>query len=455
MPQAALEELSFHRTTLEINRCEAETRAVVRRSLFWMLVVALALRLAVMGFLYPERTDPYRDHWRLGGESGRIARSIAQGDGFSNPLFGKTGPTAWLTPVFPYLLAGIFKIFGVYSKASAIAALALDCLLSALTCVPVYFIARKNFGDSTALWAGWIWAFFPYAIFFSADFIWATTLTTLLLALIFLFVMYLPACSSIWPWVGFGVLSGVGGLTDAVVMSVAPLLGAWAWYGLYKSGRRWLAPGLAAVMAVTVVVSPWFLRNYETFHQVIPFRSCLGLELYFGNNQDSWHWGPPGYHPSDNEQEWREYQQLGEVAFTSKKFHEGLAFIGAHRTLYVQQTLRRVVYWWTGFWSFSRRYLQEEPADPFNMVFCTGLTVLTLTGLWRAWRVAPNLAFPYVLVFVFFPLVYYFTHPEDYYRRPIDPQFVVLAAYAAAPWFRKRNPGRVEVETEVVTAMAE
>jgi hypothetical protein len=77
--------------------------------------------------------------------------------------------------------------------------------------------------------------------------------------------------------------------------------------------------------------------------------------------------------------------------------------------------------------------LQEEPADPFNMVFCTALTLLTLTGLWRAWQVDRNIAMPYMLVFVFFPLVYYFTHPEDYYRRPIDPQFVVLAAYAAAP----------------------
>lgn len=456
MPQAAVEELPFHRTTLRIKKSiEERTPRGARRSLFWMVLVALALRLVVMCFLYPERTDPYRDHWRLGGESGRIARSIVQGEGFSNPLFGKTGPTAWLTPVFPYLLAGIFKMFGVYSKASAIAALALDCLFSALTCIPVYFIARKDFGRTTALWAGWAWAFFPYAIFFSADFIWATTLTTLLMALIFLSALHLDTSSSIWPWVGFGLLSGVGGLSDAVVMSVAPILGAWAWYRLYQSGRRWLAPGLAAVVAVALVVSPWFIRNYETLHKVIPFRSCLGLELFCGNNQDSWHWDPPGYHPSDNENEWREYQQLGEVAYTAKKFHEGSAFINAHRALYVKQTLRRVVYLWTGFWSFGRRYLQEEPADPFNMVFCTGLTMLTLSGLWRAWRFDRNIALPYMLVFLFFPMVYYFTHPEDYYRRPIDPQFVVLAAYAVVPWFTSRNPRRVKVDAELVAAMAE
>ena len=44
--------------------------------------------------------------------SGKYNRPIhSAGEGFSNPLFGKTGPTAWLAPVFPYLLAGIFKTF--------------------------------------------------------------------------------------------------------------------------------------------------------------------------------------------------------------------------------------------------------------------------------------------------------------------------------------------------------
>jgi 4-amino-4-deoxy-L-arabinose transferase-like glycosyltransferase len=426
-----------------------------RRLLLSIVLTALVLRLAVMVFLYPERTDPARDHWKFAGEAGRIARSIAQGEGFSNPLFGHTGPTAWLAPVFPYLLAGIFKIFGVYSTASAIAALALNCLFSALTCIPVYFIARRHFGEAAAAWAGWAWAFFPYGIYFSADFIWATTLTTLLMSLIFLAALYLETSSSIWAWVGFGALSGFAALTDPVVMSVAPVLGAWAWYRLYKSGNRWLAPGLGAVLVVTLVVSPWFIRNYETFHRVIPFRSCLGLEVYFGNNQDSWHWGPPGYHPSDNEKEWREYQQLGETTYTAKKFHEGLAFINSHRLLYAEQTARRVVYLWTGFWSFGQRYLQEEPADPFNVVFCTGLTVFTLTGLRRVWLLNPGVAVPYLLVFLFFPLVYYFTHPEDYYRRPVDPQYLVLAAYGVAAWVaeRKRVPdGIPQQEIAIVAA---
>ncbi len=418
------------------SKAEQAVSAHARRSLFWIVVVALALRLAVMAFVYSERTDPFRDHWRCGGEAGRIARAIAEGKGFSNPLFADTGPTSWLAPVYPYFLAGIFKIFGVYSVASTIVALSIDCLFSALTCIPIYLIAKESFGESAALWAGWGWAFFPYAIYFSADFIWHTTLSTLLMSLVFLSALRLRRSRGLRDWIVFGVLSGLGGLTDPIIMSVAPFLGAWACWRRYQTGRTWLAPGFAVVLSVSFVVSPWFVRNYFTFHKIIPFRSCLGLELYCGNNADTWHWGPPGYHPSDNDEEWREYQQLKEIGYTEKKMEQGFAFIHAHRELYAAQSLRRVVYFWTGFWSFSRRYLAEEPADPANIVLATAMTVLAGIGLWRAFRMKLPAAMPYLLAFIFFPITYYLTHPEDYYRRPIDPLFVVLAAFAVTSWRR-------------------
>jgi predicted PurR-regulated permease PerM len=105
-------------------------------------------------------------------------------------------------------------------------------------------------------------------------------------------------------------------------------------------------------------------------------------------------------------------------------------------------TARRVVYLWTGYWSFGHRYLQEEPMDPPNIVFCTLLTVLTLAGLSRAWRDSWVVAMPYLIAFFFFPIVYYLTHPEDYYRRPIDPLFVVLAVYAVVSWRHERRAAR-------------
>jgi 4-amino-4-deoxy-L-arabinose transferase-like glycosyltransferase len=407
-----------------------------------MVAAALAVRLAVMPFLLPERLNPAQDHWKFAGETGRIARSIVEGKGFSSPLFADTGPSAWLVPVFPALLAGVFKIFGVYSKSSAIAILSLDCLFGALTCIPVFFIARRHFGQRTAAWAGWIWAFFPYSINFAAGFIWDTTLTTLLLALLFLFALHLEDSARLLDWAGFALLCGIAALTNAVVISVLPLLAAWALYRRYRKGQNWIPMAATGALAFLVVVAPWFIRNYRTFHAFIPFRGGFGLELYTGNNADSWHWDPPGYHPSDSAEEWAEYQQLGEHEYFMKKQRVALAFIGTHRGLYARQTVRRFVYIWTGFWSFGRRYLAEEPMDPYNAVFCTLLTVFALLGLRRAIREGAVAATPYVIVLIFYPLVYYFTHPEDYYRRPIDPMMVVLAAYAFTSQLRSEFPAR-------------
>src|SRR5712691_4161088 len=43
----------------------------------------------------------------LGSEYINIARAVAAGEGFANPFVERTGPTAWMPPILPYLLAGL------------------------------------------------------------------------------------------------------------------------------------------------------------------------------------------------------------------------------------------------------------------------------------------------------------------------------------------------------------
>src|SRR5712691_7220077 len=103
-----------------------------------MVSVALALRLVVMGFAYTIQLDPSRDHWVFGWETGRVARSIATGQGFSSPYSEPTGPTAVIPPIYTYLVAGVFKLFGIYTASSALVILAINNLFSSLTCLPVF-----------------------------------------------------------------------------------------------------------------------------------------------------------------------------------------------------------------------------------------------------------------------------------------------------------------------------
>lgn len=420
-----------------IEDSQARPKSNLRR-LTGIVLVALVLRLIVVGFLYQERLNPDRDHWRFAGETGRIARSLVQGKGFSSPMFADTGPTAWMTPIYPALLAATFRLFGVYTKASAIFMLSLNSLFSALACLPLYLMARKSFGEITAVRTAWAWAFFPYGIYFPADFIWPTALTTLLLPLAFLAGLELEDSRRLAHWFGFGLLSGVAALNDPVVVSVLVPLGLWMCFRTRRGGN-WPRLAVGATLGFIVVVSPWFLRNYETFHKLIPFRDNLGLELYVGNNGDSSHFISEYLHPTHNEKEWQEYVQLGELRYMQRKQDQAMDFISGHKEFFLWISLRRALYMWTNFWSLNRNYLQQEPFDPPAIVLCVTLTLLALWGLWSGWRAQGAAVVPYVIALFFFPVVYYVTHLEDYYRRPADPFFVVLAVYAVTTHLERRK----------------
>ncbi len=399
------------------------------RELILIVAIALALRLVVMMFLYSEQLDPARDHWKFGYETGRIARSIVEGKGFSSPLFEDTGPTAWMTPVYPYLVAGVFKTFGVYTKASALVLLSLNALMSAATAVPIFLFARRSFGGRTARWSAWTWAFFPYGIYFPVERIWETWLATLLLSILFWMALELEDPRPLWYWVLYGFFWGVEALTSPSALAVLPFLGLWTCYRLAKRRQRWLVPNVVAAGVFLAVVSPWFIRNYNVFHRFIPFRDNMGLVLRLGTKGSSDYWGVYELGPWHNDAEWQEFKRDGELAYFAAKKQQAVQFIKANPGWYVWTTFRRAVFLWTGYWSLERWYLKEEPLDPPNIVVCTTLTVLALLGLRKAFRADRALGMPYALVLFSFPLIYYITSPEVYYRRPIDPMLVVLAVW--------------------------
>ena len=418
-----------------------------RSSLIYMVLVALAIRLAVMVFLLPEQLNPERNHWHMGYEAGKIAYSIVQGRGFCSPLFEETGPTAWMTPVYPYLVAGVFKVFGTYSKLSAVVLLSLNALTSALMCIFVVLIARISFGDRVAKWSGWGWAFCPYGIYFPVERIWETWLATLLLAALFWMTLKLEREDKFRNWIIFGLLWGVAALTSPAMLAVLPFLAAWVIYRRHRLGRRWFMVNLVATVAFIAIVSPWFIRNYKVFHRIVPFRDGMGLVLRLGTKGDTDYWGPYELGPWHNKAEWDEFKQLGELGYMDKKKQQAMEFIRANPGWYLWTTCRRAFFLWTGYWSLDREYLKQEPLDPPNIFFCSALTLLALFGLWRAMRKNWSRSLPYALVLFSFPLIYYITSPEVYYRRPIDPYFVILAVVALVPASRKKDRAN-EMEKE-------
>src|SRR5579872_5153023 len=410
-----------------------------RRLLLLMCAVAFVLRFVVAAFLYKEFVDPYRDFWHFGWETGRVARSIAAGHGFSSPLFGDTGPTAIMTPLYPYLLGGTFKVFGIYSTASAFALLAFNTLCSALTCIPIFLIAENFFGRRLAKWTGWTWVFFPHAIFFSAGRIWVTSLATLLLTLGLLMTIRFAHDTPLRTWVAYRVLWALNGLANPANLAVLPFLAVWLLVRLRVQSWRWIARAVVSALVFAAMISPWFVRNYRTFGRFMPFRDNFWYEFWAGNTGDTSDLVPDWAHPSNGEAEMQKYRDMGELRYFDSKKPMVLNFIRQHPGTFARLTAKKFVFTWTGFWSLNRTYLAGEPFEIPNTVFCTALTLLMLAGLWLAFRENPFAGSFFAVVLFSIPLLYYITHPDLEYRHVIDPEIVILATLAAMRLLRRKT----------------
>ncbi|MGC2404742.1 MAG: glycosyltransferase family 39 protein, partial [Acidobacteriaceae bacterium] len=194
-------------------------------SVFW---AAFAIRVLYLTLAHTYRIRAYDDHMLFGEEAGRIARALATGRGFADPFRGHTGPTAWVGPLFPLILSGVFKLFGVFTPASAWVILTLNSLFSALTARTVWEIGARCFNPRVALWSAWIWALYPAAMQYAVRWVWDTSLTALLFSWVLVLALRLRAGQrALWNWALFGLLWGLAGLSNLALLVFLPVCAYW------------------------------------------------------------------------------------------------------------------------------------------------------------------------------------------------------------------------------------
>ncbi len=424
------------------------------------VLAALLVRLVVVGFVFRDQTAPVDHHAQFGWEMGWVARSIALGHGFSSPFAPATGPTALVPPLFPYLLAGVFRVFGLYTAGAAFAILAINSVFSSLTCVPVYLSARYAAGERVARAAAWGWAVYPYAIYFSAARVWDYALTALLFAMCFYVGQRLHHRGGVAAWVGFGALYGVAMLANPSILPLFVIFLGLAAFRRREAAGRWRRQGGVAMpaaamlgggamLAAVVMLAPWTIRTYRAMGVVRPVRDNFWMECWAGNNGDLFESNAKWAHPASSAVEMRRFEALGETAYLSEKQALAVEFIGRHPGFFVRASVRRAGAFWTGFWSFDPAYLEQEPLQNADIFFCSTMTLLMLAGAFGLWRENRRRALPYVILIALFPLTYYVTHASPDYREPIEPEIVVLAAVGVESLRRRRMGLGVQEESRV------
>jgi 4-amino-4-deoxy-L-arabinose transferase-like glycosyltransferase len=399
--------------------------ARIRSSPRWMVTIALLLRVGwiVIGHTYKFKgTDA---NFGFGWEMGRIGASLASGHGFGNPFGPSTGPTAWEPPLYPYLTAAVFHVFGIYSKASAFVLLTLNSIFSALTCIPIFLIARRIFSEKVAVGSAWGWTLLPNVMFWSTRWVWETSLSTLLLTTIFWLALTLEDRDGWLPWAEFGLLWGLAALNSTSLLSFLPAAGLWAWYRRAQRGKRSLAGVVLASVVFLACIAPWLVRNERTFGRFIFIRDNFGAELRLGNGNGADGTWMEYLHPTQDVYAMRQYQSMGELAYIAMRKRQALDYIRADYARFARLCVKRFIYFWAGPPKATQPWWMNNAK---NSLFLAS-SILMFWGLGRALRLRKPGAWLLFWLILLYPAIYYFVFPAPRYRVPIEPEMTILAVF--------------------------
>ncbi len=400
--------------------------ARIFRSVWVMVLVAFVVRtlctLATQSFRFTGLWDLF--------EMANLARSLALGHGFSSPYPIETGPSALTPPVYPWLTSLAFRAFGVFSPAAGLTMVAFNSAVSALTCWSVYRIARRLFGETVALWSGWAWALWPYAIYYSIGWIWETSLSAFLLSLLVMLTLEMEDDARLRSWLVYGVVWGIAGLTNTALLSWLPFSGCWLVYRLHKAGKRFVVPVVVSAVVFWMTLTPWLVRNYMVFDQVIFIRDNFGNELRAGNNPQAEGWKTGGYDAFRNPQLAALVRKVGEPEVSTEQGRQAKEWIAENPGRFLVISVYRCYYYWAGLpRTWSGLPLPRSKQIKNLLYFASSL--IAFAGLILAIKKRPRGIFPLASLVLFYPLTYYISNPEPRYRHAIEPELVILSVFLA------------------------
>ncbi len=198
------------------------------------------------------------------------AQQIAAGDWMGREVF-------YQAPLYPYLLAAIFGVFGH----DLLVARLVQAAIGAASCGLLGYAAARLFGHRVGVIAGVMLAVYPPAIFFDG-LIQKSVLDVFFLCLaLALCAHIMTGGASMRQWIAVGVVMGALSLTRENALLLAAVIACWAYRA---SGVRAVAVFAIGVM---VMVAPVALRNYGVSGEWHLTTSQFGSNLYIGNNPKS------------------------------------------------------------------------------------------------------------------------------------------------------------------------
>lgn len=196
-------------------------------------------------------------------------------------------PEIGISPLYPGFLAVLYSTAGHRLGVVRLA----QAVISTLTILPLYAVARRALGDWPALVAAALTAVYPAFIVYNG-FLLTEPLATFLLVSAVAMVALAWQSRSGWRWLVAGVVSAAAILVRGeMLLLCAPIAILSLWR--HPSPRT---IGMLAVYfaAIALTMAPWIARNYRTFDRWIPVAARDGDTLWISvKGWREWHFDDP------------------------------------------------------------------------------------------------------------------------------------------------------------------
>jgi hypothetical protein len=324
----------------------------------------------------------------LGWEYFFIAKSMVRGQGFANPFNAPTGPTAWMPPLLPTLLAGLLWVCDGDGDAVMAVVLFLQVVVLIGTGLLILALTRTTTQKLGAMAAA---AVFIVALLIDFhgwfQFTHDCWIVLLALDLVIAGLCWFGPLQSWKKAAGWGLAGGLCAL-------VSPVVGfAWGMssVGMAFVQRAWSRLG-AAVLIAGITLAPWTIRNYLVFGRLVPVKSNAAYELYQSQCLQKGgliHNSTFTHHPCGSAtRERQEYTQLGEIAYLDRKREQFRQAVLADPLDFLDRAACR--FWGATLW-YEPFHPAKESKRPWILWLSrlthplpfVGLLVLLLTGIWR------------------------------------------------------------------------
>ena len=233
-----------------------------------VVLLSLAIRLAVV--LTVPLAAPTEDAARYD----MAARRLLAGRGLAYPLeqdtpapaegeafqrYLRTRENAFTMPGYAYFLAGLWRVTGE-GDGRWLAARIANCVLSALSLLLLFLIARRLAGDRVALFALVGAACFPPLTWVVAYLLTEPLFVFLLLGWVLATFAALDKDS--WPaFAAAGALLGLLTLVRPTALLWVAFVAVWMLASRTYRFRRFLAMAAVTALAAYLVLAPWWIRN--------------------------------------------------------------------------------------------------------------------------------------------------------------------------------------------------